>query len=117
MKQGLHTAAKGSAFAVTKAKPQKGKQNRVPQTPAQVARGGTPKKNSGCTSECYNCSGQGHWAKNCPSPKKKRDSGQQKEIKKDTPSDQDRNRSGPSTPCGLFSAIETSMFLGKSPIT
>ena len=60
MKQGLHTTAEGSAFAVTKAKPQKGKQDRAPQTPAQGARGGMPKKNSGCTSKCYNCGGQGH---------------------------------------------------------
>ena len=116
MKPGLHTAAEGSAFAVTKAKPQEGKQSRVPQTPAQGARGGSPKKNSGHTSKCYNCGGQGHWAKNYPSPKKKRDSGQQKEMKKDTPSDQNRKRSGPPTAHGLFSAIEISMFLGKSPI-
>ena len=116
MKQGLRTAAEGLAFAVTKAKPWKGKQSRAPQTPAQGARGGSSKKNSGHTSKCYNCGGQGHWAKNYPSPKKKRDSDQQKGMRKDTPSDQNRNRSGPSTAHGLFSAIETSMFLGKSPI-
>ena len=117
MKQGFCTAAEGSAFSVTEAKPQKGKQSQMPQTPAQGARGGLPKKNLGHTSKCYNCSSQGHWAKKFPSPKKRRDISQQKETKKDTPSrNQDKNWGSPSTTHGLFSAIETSMFLGKSPI-
>ena len=98
-------------------KPQKGKQNWTLQTLAQGARGGSQKKNMNHTSECYNCSGYGHWARNCPSPKNKRDGGQQKEVKKDAlTNDQDKNRGGPSTACGLFSAIETSMFLGESPV-
>ena len=76
-----------------------------------------PKKNMGRTSECYNCGGQGHWAKNCPSPKKRRDSGQQKETKRDPATgDQDKNKNI-STAHGLFSAIETSMFQNESPVT
>ena len=52
MKQGLCTAAEGSAFTVTKVKPQKGKQYQTPQPPTQGNRGGMPKKNMGHCEVC-----------------------------------------------------------------
>lgn len=118
-KRGLRTATEGSAFAVTKGKQQKGRSANAPQNPAQGARGGSPKKNVGRSGGCYNCGGQGHWARNCPSPKKKRDGGSHKEVKKDVSSgDSEKTKgNGPSTARGLFAAIDTSMFLGESPIT
>ena len=77
------------------------------------------KKSSGHSGKCYNCGVQGHFVKNCPSLKKKRDSSLQQDTKKDSQSgDQDKNKvPGSTTTRGLFLTIETSMFMGESPIT
>ena len=113
-KRGLCTTTEGSAFAVVKKKFQKSGPTLALHGTAQGMKGKLPMKNVGCSGKCYNCGGKGHWARNCPSQKKKRETGTH-EIKKSQPTG-DQHRGSSSTTRGLFSAIETTMFLGDSTI-
>ena len=70
-KRGLGTTTEGSVFSVTKKKFQKSGPTLASHGTAQGMKGKSPMKNVGHSGECYNCRGKGHWARNCPSQKRR----------------------------------------------
>jgi gag-polypeptide of LTR copia-type/Pol polyprotein, beta-barrel domain len=111
-KRGLDTT-EGSVFAMLKKNQPKTASTSRSSAPGAKESSMPNVRHSG---KCYSCRGQGHWSNKCPSPRKKKSENTQQESK-NPPTENQSKGSTPSTSRGLFSTIETSMFLGNGPIT